>query len=110
MKWSYTCPMPECQSHNGLMLMAEYSSSALWCQKCGINFANPHEEFPNLPKGLVDLIEAWNGYWDYFASEKSKYNYEYHHDIYISAGKYLTNLINLYYPCVFKHVEPPKGS
>lgn len=103
----YTCPMPHCKSHKGFKLMADYSSSGLWCQACGVGFMNPKDEFPDLPPGLIDLIEAWNMYWDYFASEKSKYNYEFHRDVYLSAGKYLANLMNLYYPCSFKHVEPP---
>ena len=103
MENKYMCSI--CKSHENIFLMADYGASGLWCKKCGISFGNPKEEFPNLPSGLVDLIDAWVGYWDVFADEKSKYNYEFLHNIYCRAGEYLAKLVNEFYPCTFEDRE-----
>lgn len=96
----FICPM--CNSHAGFLLMADYTASGLWCRKCGISFEDIEEEFPNIPSGLVNLIDVWVGYWDAFASEKTKWQYEFHHKLYCDTGKYLEQLVNEFYPCVFE--------
>jgi len=82
--------------------MADYSATGLWCEECGIAFGDPREELPNLPSGLIDLIDVWNGYWEAYADETTKYNYEFLHNIYCQAGIYLAELVNEFYPCTFK--------
>ncbi len=96
----YTCPL--CDSHDGFLLMADYSASGLWCKKCGVSFGNPKKEFPKLPSGLVDLIDIWTGWWDEFASEDTKWNYGFNYNEYLSAGEYLSRLVNEFYPCFFE--------
>lgn len=91
-----------CKVHKELILMADYSASGLWCKECGIAFGDPKEEFPNLPSGLVDLIDVWNGYWEAYTDEASKYNYIFLHNIYCQAGEYLAKLVNEFYPCTFE--------
>jgi transcription elongation factor Elf1 len=103
MENKFTCPI--CGSHAGFKLMADYSASGLWCSTCGVSFGDPGESFPNLPSGLVDLIEVWVGYWDAFSDVKKKWNFDYHHALYCRAGEYISELVNKYYPCAFRDYD-----
>lgn len=95
----FTCPI--CKCHKGFKLTADYGAGGLWCKTCGVNYGNPKELFPGLPPGLIDLVGVWEGFWEEYADEDTKYNYEYLHGLYFRAGEYLAELINEFYPCVF---------
>lgn len=95
----FTCTV--CGSHSGFKLLPDYSASGLWCKNCGVAFLDPKEEFPELPSGLVDLIDVWNAFWENYCDVQKKYNFEFLHALYCRAGEYLSNLVNEYYPCEF---------
>jgi hypothetical protein len=88
-----------CGKEIKLKLFPELSSSGLWCNHCGVNYANPCKSFPDLPIGLVSLIEGWNYLWD--DGYTHHYIKGYFKDLLINIGMELSFQLSTYYPNVF---------
>jgi len=97
----YKCSV--CKKELVIELYPDFASSGMWCKRCGINFANPKKSFKEIPTGLINLVEIWNDYWDDVSSniKKDSLFFEQIQNIINSAGYYLANEINQYYPCEF---------
>jgi hypothetical protein len=91
-----------CDKDTPIVLFPDYSSSNLWCLNCGVECTNPNECLPDLPNGLVHLIDLWGLLWD-MASEASKkqINKEYFGNLIIESGREINKQINEYYVCIF---------
>lgn len=93
-----------CKKELVIQLYPDFASSAMWCKKCGINFANPKNTFKKIPEGLILLVQIWNDYWDYVCSNigKDSIYFEQLQNTIDSAGYFLATEIGQYYPCEFE--------
>jgi hypothetical protein len=90
---------PVCGKEVRLKLFPELSSSGLWCKHCGVNYGDPCETFPDLPRGLVSLIEGWNYLWD--IGNTNHYIKGYYKDMLAYIGMELSLQLYAYYPNIF---------
>jgi hypothetical protein len=90
-----------CKKELNIRLMPDFTSSGMWCSECGVCFANPKETFPFIPKGLVDLIQGWNDFWDLCSCNYSQINITYHNELIQSMGIELAKQLSVYCDCWF---------
>ena len=91
-----------CKEHKSncpVMIFPDYSSSAIWCAKCGISFCNPKYSHPAIPDDIISLLEGWNMLWD-LASHHKGLNHDRMAERIKENGKTLAKLVNEYVPCI----------
>jgi hypothetical protein len=88
-----------CGNEVKLKLFPEFSSSGLWCYHCGVNYADPCESFPDIPKGLASLIEGWTWLWDVLDNDNFISGYS--KELLTYMGMELSGQLNNFYPNVF---------
>ncbi len=81
-----------------LLLFPDYASSGLWCS-CGLGLGNPEDVLPNVPVGIIELIDLWNSYWE--SCDNDGIKNEYAQNQIISTGRTLANMVSEYIPCQF---------
>jgi hypothetical protein len=89
-----------CKENLVLELYPDYGSSGIWCKNCGLNFANPKNNFPMIQNEIIDLVEGWNLLWD-LAQDDPALNRDEFSILFVNMGKCLSNFVNMYYPCEF---------
>jgi len=57
---------PSCNQSTHLTICPDYSSSALWCGHCGVNFAKPRDNL-GLPASICDALAGWNLLWELYS-------------------------------------------
>jgi len=91
-----------CEKELVINLYPDFSSSGMWCNNCGVNFANPKTEFPHVPSELIDLIANWVSLWeDASYTQHGTINDKSYEDDLRNMGKTLAVLLEEHQPCVF---------
>ena len=85
---------PGCKKEVALRLMADYSSSGLWCKECGLGF---EDDF--LIEDIRTMLEAWN--YMYLLFDSPYINKFWLDKAFRKFGKLVCKKINEYYECVF---------
>ena len=96
---SHTANCRICGKEIKLKLMPGVESSGLWCNHCGVNYANPHNSFPDIPEGLISLKQGWNWLWE--MGNQSYVITNYFEAILASMGTELSFQLSKYYPNIF---------
>ena len=87
-----------CKKETVLELMPDYSSSGIWCNNCGVNYANPKESLSLLPDWLIRFIQGWNDIWE-LSVQKEVNPLKFTTPI-DQIGRQLLEYINKYYECI----------
>jgi hypothetical protein len=90
-----------CNKEIIIELKPDFDSSGLWCVFCGINFANPKNQFPNIPDELLNLIEGWNWFWELAVDNDEPINKEHFKEVFRKMGIELAFQVNKFYACLF---------
>ena len=90
-----TAITPCCNKEMKLKLSPDYCSSGVWCFHCGCMLSN----VAGIPDPLMELCDIWNGLWEAQIDKRGYNRDEYFGKVFISIGKYLSELINQYCYC-----------
>ena len=91
-----------CKQPLVINLYPDFSSSGMWCDFCGVNFADPKISFPHIPSKLIDFIQDWVNLWDSAChTEHGIINDKSYEDDFRNMGKTLETLLEEYQPCIF---------
>ena len=88
-------------------LYPDFSSTGVWCE-CGVSFGDPVENFPHIPRGIFDLVQIWNDYWDdccfldsYWDGIAEEKEVARRQEAINEMGKELSKIIYRYHECLF---------
>jgi hypothetical protein len=90
-----------CKAELNIRIMPDFTASGMWCSNCGICFANPRKTFPFIPKGLIDLIQGWNDFWDLISSYPGTLGYSSFQKLLDNMGIELEKQLSVYCKCWF---------
>jgi hypothetical protein len=67
-----------------------------------VGYSNPQTDFPNISKGIINLIYGWNWLWESVMNDQDRVNKQHFVGVFRAMGFELAKQVDQFYPCSYE--------